>query len=89
MKDYSLFDIHSILKIGDSFKIYDEIIIIFDVSPTMYNPNTFEAIKKFSLFINSQFKTAVSRSSHSNSPLPHKFLTARTLLLEINYKKKC
>ena len=89
MEDYSLFDMHTILNIGDSVKINNKKIIIFDISPTHYNPDTFEPIKKFSVFINSNFQVALFGPSHSNSPLPYKFLSTRILLLEINYKKKC
>jgi len=89
MEDYSLFDIHTILNIGDSVKINNEKIIIFDASSIYYNPNTFETIKKFSVFINSKFQITVSRPSYSDSLLPYKFLSTRILLLEINYKKKC
>ncbi len=85
MKNYSLFDISSVLNLGDSYKVGNEKIIIFEVSTVRYNPNTLEPIKMFKVFRDLKFQIAFSRPSNYN--LPYKFLSTRMLLLEINYKK--
>jgi hypothetical protein len=87
MENYSLSDVCSAISVGDSVKIKNEKIIIFDVSPNIYNPHTFEPMKRLKIFKNLNFQ--IEHSFFTTSIVPYKFLSTRILLLEINYKKKC